>query len=296
MTSLSKYSKKNDKFQIIAVESRKLNAEETKQSIESVGGRNKNIVYAYNGWELLWEFARAASFTHTQHPDHLADHVMFTFMTVVKDNKIVYESDYIHSYAQISNIMNDYIDMPDLAACKAFGFCEFEGKYYWFENGIRQGTYDDKQGVMGDGTIRGREIYDPESDGWYWLDSIYDGAKAIDKEVWMPYVYQDEKNWSDAEIHANAMASNSYSEDKYAFVGEMGDQIERAIREGRGKWVRYDRNGKMFKGLISFIKPDGSCKEYYFDYKTGAMAKGWTDFGGVRYYFDEITGVLDRSR
>ena len=33
-------------------------------------------------------------------------------------------------------------------------------KSYWYEGGIRQGTTKDPKGVIGDGTNRGREIYE----------------------------------------------------------------------------------------------------------------------------------------
>ncbi len=49
----------------------------------------------------------------------------------------------------------------------------YDGKSYWYEDGVRQGTYDDPKGVLGDGVVRGREIYDPATDAWYWLDSVY---------------------------------------------------------------------------------------------------------------------------
>ena len=129
-------------------------------------------------------------------------------------------------------------------------------KLYWYENNIKQGTYDDPACVMGDGTCRGREIYDPSSDGWYWLDSVYNGAKAESKEVWMPYIYQDE------------------------VPGSTG-----------GKWVRYDENGKMIKGWYK----TGS-KYYYYDKITGAMLKGKQKINNKYYYFDEITGVLNVSK
>ena len=58
---------------------------------------------------------------------------------------------------------------------------------------------------------RGREIYDENSDAWYWLDANDNGAVACNKEVWMPYVIQGD-----------------------------GDPD--------GKWVRYDRYGQMIKG------------------------------------------------
>lgn len=57
---------------------------------------------------------------------------------------------------------------------------EWGGKRYWFENWKRQGynPYDSE--------YRGKEIYDPASDAWYWLDNIQNGAMATSKDV-----YQD---------------------------------------------------------------------------------------------------------
>ena len=160
-------------------------------------------------------------------------------------------------------------------------------KAYWYEDNIKQGTYDDAKGVIGDGTVRGREIYDPESDGWYWLDACYDGAKAVNKEVWMPYVYQDEKNWNEKEILANANAS-----------GLMANQVKETIKNGEGKWVRYDANGKMVKGWYTVddkeaeIYPEQKGNTYYYDPKTGLMAKGEVTIDGQVYRFDEMTGAL----
>ena len=33
-------------------------------------------------------------------------------------------------------------------------------------------------------TGRGKEIYDPDSDAWYWLDANQGGAKAVSKDVY----------------------------------------------------------------------------------------------------------------
>lgn len=41
------------------------------------------------------------------------------------------------------------------------GWVEENGKKYWYEKGVKQGT-----------TGRGKEIYDPDSDAWYWLDAV----------------------------------------------------------------------------------------------------------------------------
>ena len=110
------------------------------------------------------------------------------------------------------------------------------GKDYWYEGGKRQG-YDPNNAAY-----RGKEIYDPASNGWYWLDNVQQGAKAVSKDV-----YQESSG---------------------------------------GKWVRYDANGQMIKGWNT--NADGT---YYFDPITGAMAKGTTTIDGMTYYFDPATGV-----
>ena len=109
------------------------------------------------------------------------------------------------------------------------------GDKFWYEGGKRQGT-----------TGRGKEIYDPASDAWYWLDSVKNGAMAVSKDV-----YQD---------------SNG------------------------GKWVRYDANGHMIKGWDTNEKGT-----YYFDLITGAMAKGTVVIDGITCVFDYNTGILQST-
>ena len=165
------------------------------------------------------------------------------------------------------------------------------GKSYWYEGGVRQGTYDDEKGVIGDGTVRGREIYDPESDAWYWLDSVYDGAKAVNKEVWLPYVYQNEADWDIAEIQKNRRESDE------AARGEVFN----AIYYKKGKWVRYDENGAMMKGWVTIegnlatLYPEQTGNTYYYDHKTGLMVKGPATINGDNYYFDYQTGKMVRG-
>lgn len=134
-----------------------------------------------------------------------------------------------------------------------------DGKKYWYENGKRQGMYGDEKNIWDTifGNERGREIYDPESDAWYWLDACFDGAVAINKEVWMPYIYQE-----DLKTGANP----------------------------EGKWVRYDNDGHMIKGW--YTNENG---KYYYDLITGAMSKGVCEIENKLYYFDEITGILKKQ-
>ena len=53
------------------------------------------------------------------------------------------------------------------------GWKTVNGKDYWYENGVKQGT-----------TGRGKEIYDPDSDAWYWLDAVQGGAMTVNKDVY----------------------------------------------------------------------------------------------------------------
>lgn len=121
------------------------------------------------------------------------------------------------------------------------GWVEENGKKYWYENGVKQGT-----------TGRGKEIYDPDSDAWYWLDAVQGGAMTVNKDV-----YQE------------------------SAAGQWADRPD-----GTGKWVRYDENGHMIKGWQTTEKGT-----YYFDLITGAMAKGAGDIDGVPCAFDEYTGI-----
>ena len=121
------------------------------------------------------------------------------------------------------------------------------GQEYWYENGVRQG-YDPNNA-----DYRGKEIYDPESDAWYWLDNVQQGAKAVNKDV-----YQE---------------------------SEAGQWADRG--DGTGKWVRYDANGHMVKGWQT--TDQGT---YYFDLVYGTMAKGNAEIDGTTYYFDVNTGIL----
>ena len=189
----------------------------------------------------------------------------------------------------------------DPAACTTNGFCSYNGRDYWYENGVRQATPGDPKNLI-DKTYhveRGREIFDPKTNAWYWLDSCFDGAKAAGKEVWMPYIYQDEDNWKNDTKRMNdtVQAINSYSE-AGGPTSDMGEQVQKAIQRKLGKWVRYDENGKMLKGWVTITGdlakayPKQAGNTYFYDYQTGLMAKGWTKIGGEWHHFDEITGVM----
>ena len=119
-----------------------------------------------------------------------------------------------------------------------------ESGMYWIENGFVAGRPGDPANITDTifGIERGREIYDPESDAWYWLDACYNGRVATHKEVWFPYVFQFEDPGST-----------------------------------EGKWTRYDGRGAMVKDFCA--GDDWIC---FYHPITGAMLKGnvdiWDDF------------------
>ena len=147
---------------------------------------------------------------------------------VTKDTPLQSLSDHT-IYAQFENggttvVPEPEPDTPVTPDDTYTGWRTEDGKDYWYENGVKQGTEG-----------RGKEIYDPESDAWYWLDAVQGGAKAVSKDV---YQESDAGQWADNP-------------------------------DGTGKWVRYDAEGHMVKGWQ--VTSTGT---YYFDEVTGAMAKG----------------------
>ena len=106
------------------------------------------------------------------------------------------------------------------------------GPWYWYENGVRQGT-----------TGRGKEIYDPASDAWYWLDSINNGAMAVSKDV-----YQDSNGGKWVRYDAN------------------GHMIKGWDTNSQGTYYFDLITGAMAKGTVVI---DGiTC---VFDYNTGIL-------------------------
>ena len=134
------------------------------------------------------------------------------------------------------------------------GWKTVNGKDYWYENGVKQGT-----------TGRGKEIYDPDSDAWCWLDANRGGAKAVSKDV-----YQE---------------SNGGKWVRYDANGHMvkGEDCQ------NGKWYYFEPvTGAMIKG--PWTLPDG--RKVYYDPKTGVMQYGSVAVNNQLYYFDPVYGKM----
>ena len=136
------------------------------------------------------------------------------------------------------------------------GWHPVDGESYWYENGERQGVKYNADGSI-DTSYRGKEIYDPSTDAWYWLDNVQNGAIAKSKDVYQESLAGD---WGET-------------------TDENGNKI--------GKWVRYDENGHMVKGWQTT-----EAGTYYFDLVYGTMAKGNVTIDGKNYIFDQYTGIL----
>jgi len=175
----------------------------------------------------------------------------YAFMSLSDDFVIKgYAGSAAESYAASQGIKFEKIGDSDSGSSETDGWRSIDGKEYWYEGGVRQGYNPD------DASYRGKEIYDPGTNAWYWLDNVQDGAKAVSKDV-----YQE------------------------SAAGPWADRAD-----GTGKWVRYDENGHMVKGW-----QNTDAGTYYFDLTYGTMAKGYASVDGEEYYFDPYTGVLQYS-
>ena len=116
------------------------------------------------------------------------------------------------------------------------------GNLYWYENGVKQGTEG-----------RGKEIYDPGTNAWYWLDAVDGGRMAKNKDVYL-------ESWG----------------------GQYADRAD-----GTGKWVRYDGNGHMVKGWDT--DENGT---YYFNPIYGTMENGKVVIDEKVLWFDDVTGIV----
>ena len=134
------------------------------------------------------------------------------------------------------------------------GWRSENGRDYWYENGVKQGT-----------TGRGKEIYDSGSNAWYWLDANQGGAKAVNKDV-----YQE---------------SNGGKWVRYDANGHMvkGEDCQ------NGKWYYFEPvTGTMIKG--PWTLPDG--RKVYYDPKTGIMQYGSVAVNNQLYYFAPVYGKM----
>ena len=157
------------------------------------------------------------------------------------------------------------------------------GQAYWYDNGV---------------LARSKEVYDPQTDAWYWFEA--DGTMARDKDVFIVLNADGTGKWTRYDSDGRMVKGESYKNGAWYYfdltTGAMAKGFVNLPQsdDPNGKWVYYDPiTGRMQYGE-QYI--DGYW--YYFDTATGKMAHGITnipdndDAGGKWVYYDSITGRM----
>ena len=214
------------------------------------------------------------------------------------------------------------------------GWKTVNGKDYWYENDVKQGT-----------TGRGKEIYDPDSDAWYWLDANRGGAKAVSKDVyqesnggkWVRYDANGHmiKGWDTNDdgtyyfdLITGAMTKGDATIDGLpcSFDTVTGIGLNCAWKRINGKdyWYEggkrqgYDPNNAAYRGKEIYDPASDAwywldnvqqgakavSKDVYQESSggkwvrydaNGQMIKGWNTNADGTYYFDPITGAMAKG-
>ena len=214
------------------------------------------------------------------------------------------------------------------------GWKTVNGKDYWYENGVKQGT-----------TGRGKEIYDPDSDAWCWLDANRGGAKAVSKDVyqesnggkWVRYDANGHmiKGWDTNDdgtyyfdLVTGAMTKGDATIDGLpcSFDTVTGIGLNCAWKRINGKdyWYEggkrqgYDPNNAAYRGKEIYDPASNGwywldnvqqgakavSKDVYQESSggkwvrydaNGQMIKGWNTNENGTYYFDPVTGAMAKG-
>lgn len=158
------------------------------------------------------------------------------------------------------------------------GWVYQNGERYWFDSGTM---------------ARSKEVYDPNSDAWYWFDA--DGTMAHDKDVYL----SSEDKWVRYDGEGHMIKGEDYRYGGWYYFDQTTGAMAKGmkyINSNGGKWVYYDwSNGRMAHGE-TFVNYDGDHTGWYlFDASTGAMYHGDTyvrSNGGKWVRYDRVTGKM----
>lgn len=128
---------------------------------------------------------------------------------------------------------------------------------FWYEKGVRQGLEG-----------RGKEIYDPASNEWYWLDSIQMGAMAVSKDV---YQESNGGKWVRYDADGKMVKGHNVLNNYYYYFDLV--------------------TGAMAKGWLKLANDKGGYDVYYFDPTTGGRYHGLAVINGQYCAFDTKTGI-----
>ncbi len=143
------------------------------------------------------------------------------------------------------------------------------GERYWFDDGVMACD---------------KEVYDPQTDAWYWFDA--DGTMARDKDVFVPTnAERTEGKWVRYDADGGMVKGEEFRYGGWGMV--KGEEFR------YGGWYWFDPvTGEMIKDFV-FIPEEGTeGKWVYYDQISGQMHHGESCIDGNWYYFDEWTGKM----
>ena len=158
------------------------------------------------------------------------------------------------------------------------GWVTENGKRYWYDNGVKAVS---------------KEVYDPDSDAWYWFDK--DGSLATNKDVYIP----SGDKWVRYDAQGHMIKGEDYRYGGWYYFNPTTGAMTKGmtyVPSNGGKWVYYDwTTGKMAHGE-TYVNYDAAHTGWYlFDQNTGAMFHGDTyvrSNGGKWVRYDFTTGKM----
>lgn len=235
--------------------------------------------------------------TKDQHGNEIANR-HGTVLTVTDPNAIAV---IMQRYSDAGYTYDPNTDKPE--DLNLNGWYYANGKKYWYDHGT---------------LARDKEVYDPQTDAWYWFDA--DGTMATDKDAFIPTnAERTEGKWVRYDANGGMIKGEDFRYGGwYWFDPITGEMIKGFVNipednNPDGKWVYYDDiNGQMHHGescingnWYDFDEWTGKmthgelCRNkdnwYLYDDITGIMKKGSIYRNGNWYYYDEITGIMQRG-
>lgn len=107
------------------------------------------------------------------------------------------------------------------------------GQAYWYDNGV---------------LARSKEVYDPQTDAWYWFEA--DGTMARDKDVFIVLNADGTGKWTRYDSDGRMVKGESYKNGAWYYfdltTGAMAKGFVNLPQsdDPNGKWVYYDPDRK----------------------------------------------------
>ncbi len=244
------------------------------------GGMIKGEDYRYGGWYYF----ESVTGTMMKGPVILEDgrKVFYDTATgqMVKGEYTVNGQTYIF----------DEIDGHLISGNESLFWIYADGKDYWYENWQRQGW--EPSNIW----YRGKEIYDPASNAWYWLDNVQQGAKAVSKDV-----YQESSGGKWVRYDAQGSMIKGWNEQngsRYYF-----DLITGAMAKGNvvidGVSCYFDENTGILQDNGSGDSGNGETHEHSFTWEANGNTRtqkcSCGETGITEEYVAGVWGVFDYS-